>query len=371
MEMEKKLKILMLEDDYDDSLLIQRVLIKGDIPFQHHCVDTQEEFMEAIESFQPDVILSDHGLPGFNSREALKISLRERPATPFILVTGMVSDEYAISCIREGADDYILKSNLSRLPIAIRAAMKKRTLEKLKRSARHELRHQNAELLKTNRELDHFVYSVSHNLRGPLASVMGLLNVAKKMNVDKDVAAMHEMMTSSILKLDATLKEILDHSRNSRSEVAPLEINWNEIIEACFSKLSYLLPPDRFNKQIHLQAISVFFSDPERLNIIFTNLLSNTILYRDRQRELTVYIEIITLPDEAIITLKDNGTGIREEVMPKVFDMFFRGTEISEGAGLGLYITREIITRLKGSIQLESVPGQGTTVIVKIPNLYG
>src|ERR1041385_2749589 len=106
----------MLEDSEDDMALIHRALRKDNLVFVNERVDTRDEFTEAIHRFQPDVVLSDHGLPGFNSREALSISLREIPSTPFILVTGTVSDEYAVSCLRDGADDYILKSNLVRLP---------------------------------------------------------------------------------------------------------------------------------------------------------------------------------------------------------------------------------------------------------------
>ncbi|MEJ0033531.1 MAG: response regulator [Bacteroidota bacterium] len=102
MEAEKKLKILMLEDNPEDAFLIERVLRKDNMVFVSERVDTREEFCESIERFQPDVVLSDHGLPRFNSREALKISLKERATAPFILVTGTMSDEIAISCLAKG-----------------------------------------------------------------------------------------------------------------------------------------------------------------------------------------------------------------------------------------------------------------------------
>ncbi|HNC31162.1 MAG TPA: response regulator, partial [Cyclobacteriaceae bacterium] len=100
MSNERSLKILMLEDSEDDASLIKRILTKEKIAFTDERVDTRDEFIEAINRFKPDVVLSDHGLPGFNSREALKICLRDKSNTPFILVTGTVSDEYAVSCIR-------------------------------------------------------------------------------------------------------------------------------------------------------------------------------------------------------------------------------------------------------------------------------
>lgn len=210
MNSEKKLKILMLEDNADDAMLIERTLRKGSIEFVTERVDTREEFTEAITRFQPDVVLSDHGLPGFNSHEALKICLRERPTTPFILVTGTVTDDFAISCLRDGADDYILKSNLLRLPAAVSSALKKRKLEKLKREARHALRKQNTELLKVNKELDNFVYSVSHNLRGPLASVMGLLQLAHQ---EKDSATIEALHTRSGLLFFKTSRSRFRNSR--------------------------------------------------------------------------------------------------------------------------------------------------------------
>lgn len=370
MQTEKRLKILILEDSENDVLLIEHVLRKDNLPFVYKCVDTRAEFIEAIDRFQPDVVLSDHGLPGFNSREALKLCLKERAGMPFILVTGTVSDEYAVSCLREGADDYILKSNLSRLPSAIRGAVKKRRLERLKREARHALRVQNNALLKLNRELDSFVYSVSHNLRGPLASVMGLLTIAQGIeNTPPQLSALHSMMGSSMAKLDNTLKEILDYSRNARSDVRIGAVTWDDILKDTFERLSYLPATAVATRRFHFDTAEPFHSDGSRLLVVFSNLFSNAILYCDPQRALVLDLDICTTAQEAVIRLTDNGTGIRESILPQVCAMFFRGTESSQGAGLGLYIVREIINRLGGNLQFQSVYGEGTTVTVHLPNM--
>lgn len=368
MEDSKKLKILLLEDNPDDASLVQRVLKKDHLEFVSECVDTRDEFSNAIRKFRPDVILSDHGLPGFNSNEALKIALKVRPTIPFILVTGTVNDEYAISCLREGADDYILKSNLSRLPMAIRGAIKRKKLEKMKREARHALRIQNEALLKVNQELDNFVYSVSHNLRGPLATLMGLLNVVKEEDRDRKLGTVHSMMERSMLKLDDTLQEIIEYSYNARSELSCISINWTEVISSCFQKLEYLDGSCEIEKFIHLKTEIPFFCDSKRLGVIFSILFSNAILYQDKKREPMISVEVITKSDAAVITVVDNGMGIRNEIRPRVFEMFYRGSEKSQGAGLGLYIAKEIVGRLNGHIHLESVYGQGTTVKVTLPN---
>lgn len=140
MRMEKELKILMLEDLEDDVGLIERTLRKQGIQFVSKRVDTRDEFVQALGEFDPDVILSDHALPQFNSLEALTICRNQHIDIPFILVTGTVSEEFAVSCLKQGADDYVLKSNLVRLPSAIQNALKQRHHEHKRKKAEKALR---------------------------------------------------------------------------------------------------------------------------------------------------------------------------------------------------------------------------------------
>lgn len=369
MENEKTLKILMVEDNKDDLELIERALRKGNLPFIDECVDTLEEFSEALFRFKPDVVLSDHGMPEFNSFEALNTCLQQHVDIPFILVTGTVSDDYAINCLKNGVDDYILKANLSRLPTAVRSALKRRGLEKLKKEAEVALRKQNEELLKVNKELDNFVYSVSHNLRGPLMSVVGLLNVAQNLNQIPELDGLHSMMRSSITRLDDTLKDIIQYSRNSRNDISRDEINWAQMIETSFNGVEYLYPSGQITRTLQLQAKALFFTDSKRIEVILNNLLANAILYRSKNgNELKIDIQVFTSNDSATLIVKDNGNGINKDVLPKVYNMFYRGTEESHGSGLGLYIVKEIVDKLKGSIAITSEAGEGTTVTLIIPN---
>ncbi len=369
MENEPALRILMLEDSSEDAMLIQRELRKDNLSFVAELVDTESEFRTAIKKFRPDVVLSDHGLPGFNSREALKICLKERSLTPFILVTGTVSDDYAVACLRDGADDYILKSNLVRLPSAIRSAVKKRKLEKLKRDSRHTLRRQNDELLKINQELDALVYSVSHNLRGPLASILGLLNLANLETNLEAIRPMLSMMRVSVAHLDETIQEILDYSRNARNEIHLGEIDWNQIINHALKKVEHLDPEQIVQKHTDLVTYIPAFSDGNRIAIILTNILSNAYSFRKAGRAPSVSIQVIVSQTECRIAVEDNGTGIPPDILPNVYSMFYRGSENSRGAGLGLYITREIVNKLGGKINIYSMRDIGTRVIVQLPNV--
>lgn len=369
---DKLLKILMLEDLQDDVGLIERTLRKEGMDFSSKRVDSQEEFTRCLEYYQPDVILSDHALPQFNSLEALRICRKQAINVPFILVTGTVSEEFAVSCLKQGADDYVLKSNMVRLPSAIQNALKQRHHEVKRKKAERTLRKQNEELVKINKELDSFVYSVSHNLRAPLMSVLGLINLVQLENKDGDQTMndYFEMMQQSIHKLDETLKEILDYSRNARSALTIVEVDIVKMVEESFDRMKYVEGSDSISKSVETGRQGPFYTDAYRLSVIINNLVSNAIKYRDVHKEHNK-LEVTADVTEADLTLsfRDNGIGIENEYLPKIFEMFFRATERSEGAGLGLYIVRETVDKLHGRISVESKVGAGTVFTVILPNL--
>jgi signal transduction histidine kinase len=370
--MNYNLRILMLEDVPDDVGLIERTLKKQKLDFVGKRVDTKDEFIDALREFRPDVILSDHVLPQFNSLEALSICQRAELNVPFILVTGTVSEEFAVSCLKQGADDYVLKSNMVRLPSAIQNALRQRSLEKNRRNDEKQLRKQNEELIKINKELDSFVYSVSHNLRAPLMSLLGLLKLVEveNENPQRDLNPYFKMMNHSIEKLDETLKEILDYSKNARTEVKRDKIDLRRMIEDGFEKLMYLPGSDVLVKSIEIESTAELLLDQSRLAVIINNLVSNAIRYRDEAKNQST-LDVRALIDAANVSLvfRDNGIGISPELVPRVFDMFYRATERSEGAGLGLYIVKETVEKLSGTISVDSRLGEGTVFKVVLPNL--
>lgn len=233
------------------------------------------------------------------------------------------------------------------------------------------LHDQNQQLKKLNKELDNFVYSVSHNLRAPLTSVMGLIDLAfKEKNNELQLTSYLEMMQHSVHKLDNTLKEILEYSRNARLLSEVEKIDFNTVIHTCFENLQYTPNYDKIDKRINLYSDLDCFSDPYRINLILSNLISNAIKYMDSSKKEN-YINInINVSDVVSIEFSDNGIGIHKNLLPHVFQMFYRATDKSEGAGLGLYIVKEAVEKLNGIIAVESLFGQGTKFAISIPNLY-
>jgi signal transduction histidine kinase len=196
---------------------------------------------------------------------------------------------------------------------------------------------------------------------------MGLLNIAeaKPANIDD----IHAMMRRSVMKLDETLKEIIDYSNNARSEITSSEIDWKNQINLAMGKLLYLANASKVQLVIDDSGAKFpFYSDPGRLAIIFNSLFSNCITYCASDKIPTIHTKIDVAYDTVAITVTDNGIGINENCLPHVFNMFYRGSDRSSGAGLGLYITKETVKKLGGHVTIQSIEGRSTMVTVTLPN---
>lgn len=229
---------------------------------------------------------------------------------------------------------------------------------------------ENQELKTANYELDRFVYSTSHDLRAPLNSMLGLIEIAKEDTTEELMLEYFKMLKDSAKKLDGFICDILDYSRNSRMEVNNEQINFRELIKSVTENLKFIGDNNRMVEfKIEISGETSFRSDKNRLITILSNLISNAIRYQNSQiPNPFVSIKIETSPTETNIFIQDNGIGIDEESQSKIFDMFYRVSQESVGSGLGLYIVKEAVSKLNGDIKVESAIGAGTTFLIKIPN---
>lgn len=231
------------------------------------------------------------------------------------------------------------------------------------------LTEQNKELKKINSELDRFVYSASHDLRAPLVSVLGLINIIKLEDEKSNIDGYLAMMAKSIYKLDKFIQDITDYSRNARTELKNEKIDFQEILSETIEGLKYIDGADRIEKSIRINQERPFFADKQRLSIIFSNLISNAIRYsQSERRNPFLSIDVFVTREEAEIRVKDNGQGIAPEHHEKIFEMFYRATDNKSGSGLGLYIVKETLHRLNGTISVDSQQGIGCCFTLNIPN---
>lgn len=225
------------------------------------------------------------------------------------------------------------------------------------------------ELKIRNAELDNFVYKVSHDLRAPLSSVLGLAHLAAMPGNRDDLAGYVRLMGEKAMQLDHFISDVLSHSKNLKMDVTVARVDLPEIISRTFSDLSYLAGAHDVRRSVVVEGDELY-SDQWRIGEIFRNLISNAIKYRKlQQAQSEVRVNVKVDSERCHIVVEDNGIGVESTLVPRIFEMFFRASDRSDGSGLGLYIVKNAVDRLGGTIHVESEAGQGTRFQINLPNL--
>ncbi len=228
----------------------------------------------------------------------------------------------------------------------------------------------NEELQKTNAELDRFVYSASHDLRAPISSLLGLIEVARLENDPSSLKGLLNMQERSLRKLDAFIFDIVNYSRNNRTGLEVEKINFNALLDNIYELLYHMEQIKEIKKITAISRDISFYSDKKRLSIILNNLISNAVKYCDRSKP-DAFIKIVVEKSGQGVCIRviDNGEGIGEEHLHKIFDMFYRASERSIGSGIGLYIVKEVVQKLQGTIEVRSKKYEGSEFVFHLPNL--
>lgn len=234
------------------------------------------------------------------------------------------------------------------------------------------IKEESISLQKVNAELDNFVYHASHDLRAPLRAILGSLELLKKEDNPAERARCVELIEGSINRLDTFITDLLSISRNKRRENPRVPVNFMVEVEAAVASTYHVGSTQNLEVITKISQPCPFVADLTRVRVILNNLISNAIKYRRYDvRQSYVSIEVWVDAKKAHIKITDNGEGIPEEKLGHVFDMFYRASERSEGAGLGLYIVKDVIQKLEGAISVRSKAGRGTTFTLSFPNCYG
>lgn len=228
----------------------------------------------------------------------------------------------------------------------------------------------NEELVQSNRELDNFVYSASHDLRAPVTTIQGILQIA-----DMDVTVGHQskeyldLIKKSTDKLDAFIKDLIDYNKNARADLQVEKINPQDIVNEAIEQIKVINGFEETTFKTEFEENGTVFSDAHRLQLILKNLLSNSIKFRSLKQNPFIYITFHCSSEGFELKVVDNGKGIAPNHLDKVFDLFYKADKNHSGSGLGLYIVRETVRKLHGSVKIESVNGQGTTITMVFPSL--
>ncbi|GAA5039989.1 hypothetical protein GCM10011506_39940 [Marivirga lumbricoides] len=226
------------------------------------------------------------------------------------------------------------------------------------------------ELQRLNFELDNFVYHASHDIRSPLRSMMGLIEILKTERNPAEIRKIIEMISGSVNRLDKFVVDLLAMSRNNRLTEPTVPINFMVEINNSVTNFHHVYTTKNLEIRVKILQKEPFYSDLTKIRIILNNLISNAIKYRKTSEGLISFINIYvtTTEEEAKIIIEDNGEGISQDKLEKIFDMFYRASENSEGSGLGMYIVKNVIKKLNADIKVESEERKGTTFTVTVPN---
>lgn len=233
----------------------------------------------------------------------------------------------------------------------------------------HEIMQQNNELKKLNAELDRFIYSAAHDLKSPLASLHGLIDLAEQEIKSEEYGYYFGMMSASVDKLNGFIRDITDYAKNKRQQLNIDKIDLNAMVMEIVGSMKSLPNADRIHMSINIEG-GMFFTDKTRLDIVLRNLLSNSFRYSDsNKKESHIWISGIVSKSDLRIEIRDNGIGIGKEHIHRVFDMFYRAVEFSQGTGIGLFLVKETVRMLRGKISVRSDIGQFTAFYLHLPNL--
>ncbi|MTH16497.1 HAMP domain-containing sensor histidine kinase [Flavobacterium sp. LC2016-01] len=235
--------------------------------------------------------------------------------------------------------------------------------------SKKEIEVKNENLMLVNHELDCFVYSASHDLRSPITSLKGLIKITQLEDNVSQIKDYLNLMEQSLAKQDQFISDIIDYSKNKRTQIVMEPVSLKELFEEAISQLMHIENASKitFTKELLVDQIQ---SDSLRLKIIISNLLSNAIKYADASKqEMLISIKTSVKDGFNKIEVTDNGIGIKEEFKDNIFEMYF-GTNKNKGSGLGLYIVKEAVENIKGNISVSSQTEIGSKFVVTIPNYY-
>lgn len=240
--------------------------------------------------------------------------------------------------------------------------------EKALRDKEHMMVVKNEELTQLNMELDRFVYSSSHDLTAPLRSIMGLITLSNLTEDREEIKKYLAMIKDRVSELDKFIKEMSDYKKNASAPIALEDLQVKKMIHDVLETLQFYPNADKLSIDIIIEDELTINTDHTRLKVILSNIISNSFKYCDlNKKDPFVRIMAGQKNDFLHLQIADNGLGINATALPKIFDMFYRAHEHSDGTGLGLYIVKEAVDKLGGTIAVHSNVGNGTTFNITLP----
>jgi two-component system cell cycle sensor histidine kinase/response regulator CckA len=362
-----RLSILLVEDDDQDALLLERALKRAQLDFELERVQDEPSFARALEKGR-DVILTDWSLPAFDGLRVLSL-VRERGLDlPVIIVSGTIGEESAVAAMRAGASDFVMKNALARLAPAIQREVRELAARREQRRVEAALREKEQQIQRLQKmdALGRVVAGIAHDFNNLLQTTSGFCELIKS------PLSTREVVLDSVREIEgarergtALVKQMMAFSRNQ--VLQPTEVDLN----AAVRELERMLKSAVGSRVVLRLALApepcLVRIDRGQLGQVLLNLAINA---RDAMPSGgTVTIATSQEATRVVLSVKDTGTGIAPEILPRIFDPFFTTKPVGAGTGLGLSTVYGIVTQSGGEIEATSAPREGACFRLSLPRL--
>lgn len=370
------LKILVVDDEPGIRSGVSRILrnFRVDYPFMDEAFDfmvfeasTGEAGIEALERDQPDIVLLDNKLPGIQGIEVLEYIKKKQYNIIVVMITSYASLELAVKATSDGAYDFIPKPfTPQELKSSIENITKKVFLKKM-----------TTRLQESGKQVRfQFLSVLSHELKSPLNAIDGYLKMIRDRQLGNKIEDYDEIIERSLDRIRGMRTLILDLLDLTKAETSKVKRNITEtdLTQAMRTAID-TMQPYSIQKEVTVSLKSpekiLLLADPNEIEIIFNNLISNAIKYNKESG--TVSCEMSEADGAIVISVSDTGIGMTPSEMEKLFQDFVRikneKTRNITGSGLGLSIVKKLVDSYNGTIQVSSIPDQGSVFKVTIPKI--
>ncbi len=371
--MATELRVLIVEDRPADVELIRHALRDDGVAAELAVVETEAAFRAKVGE-RWDVILSDYSLPQFNARRALALLQEVRADIPFIVVTGSISEEVAVECMKLGAADYLLKDRLTRLGPAVRRAVADAQLRQQRREIEQQLRQS-----QKMEEVGRLAGGIAHDFNNLLTIIGGYTEMAlAKLEPESEVSGDLRHVQAAAARARHLTRQILAFSRKQMLETKVVSLNAE--VAAIESMLRRLIGEDiAIETQLAPDLVNVM-ADGGQLQQVLLNLAVNARDAMPKGGTLTIATANVTagavpglvldgppVGECALLTVSDDGCGMTPETLAHLFEPFFTTKPVGQGSGLGLATVFGIVKQHGGHIEVASEVGRGTTFRIYLP----
>ena len=365
------LRVLIIEDSDADAQLVLYELRRHGYDVEYQRVETRAAMKQALSQEEWHIILCDYSLPQFNAMNALTTLKESGHDIPFLVVSGTIDEETAVTALKAGADDFLVKGRLARLVPAIEREIKDAEIRRSRNAVEAERASLTANLELVNAELERFLYTAFHDLRSPVVTIKGFLGLLiQDLEVDRrDKIQSHIARISGAAdKMDELLSGLLElakigHIVHASEDIDLLQLAWETV-----EKLDVLLRSKNITMIISPD-LPIIHGDRIQLGEVLENLIENAVKYMEDQQNPLIEIGARQKDSGHIIFVKDNGQGIDPRYHYRIFNLFEKLDPMKEGPGIGLALVKRIVEVHGGKIWVESKgEGQGSTFCFIIPN---